>query len=319
VPREQLDLHEEHNPNCERCRNREERRTRDGLCETVPSVTDGFPVRCVGKWARDKIYFLSQYFGIFGNGMKNSWEGKLDYFEICSGPGRCVIREEANEVDGTALAVIHNRHFPHYHGATFFDISEEVVDVLNRRLQPFDLGIRACAMVADYNQSALLAEKARSRSAGGLNLVFVDPTDCSVPFATIAALADSLENVDFIINVAVGTDATRNIKPAILDPESRARAKYSLFLGGDAFFLDDDVVSMAKAGRDEQLRLRFREYYRGSLLSLGYEHFATERVEHYYDLLFASRHPKGLEFWKKAQKYGPDDQAAFDFGEISTT
>jgi hypothetical protein len=43
--------------------------------------------------------------------------------------------------------------------------------------------------------------------------------------------------------------------------------------------------------------------------TLGYRYFETERVEHYYDLLFATRHPKGIEFWKKAQKYTPDDQA----------
>jgi hypothetical protein len=39
------------------------------------SELDQLPVRCVGKWAYEKIYRLVQYFGIFANGMKNKWEG----------------------------------------------------------------------------------------------------------------------------------------------------------------------------------------------------------------------------------------------------
>ena len=136
MKREALDLHEAKNPHCAQCRNKDERETDGGLCRIAPSVVDELPARCVGSWASDKIYFLTQYLGIFGNGMKNRWDGKLDYFEICSGPGRCVIRESGREIDGTALAVVHNRHFCHYHSATFFDISEKVVDTLNRRFEP---------------------------------------------------------------------------------------------------------------------------------------------------------------------------------------
>ncbi len=271
------------------------------------------PTRCVGSWAVDKIYFLNQYVGIFGSGMKNRWDGRLDYFEVCSGPGRCILRESAREIDGTALAAVRNPHFAHYHGATFFDINGDTVDILNRRLESVGVSAKAQAVVADYNDSKAIAQNARDHSAGGLHLVLIDPTDCSVPFATVEALANALENVDFIINVALGTDATRNIKPAILDPRSSVRRKYVGFLGGDAFFLDEDVISMATMGQDDRLRMKLRECYRNSLAGLGFEYFATERVRHYYDLLFASRHPKGLEFWKKAQKYGPDHQAAFEF------
>lgn len=313
MARVKLDLHEVHNPNCEQCKNRDERNTRDGLCETVLSVDDSLPVRCVGKWARDKIFFLNQYFGIFGNGMKKRWDGRLDYFEICSGPGRCVVREEACEIDGTSLAVTHNQAFAHYNGATFFDIGEKVVDVLNQRFEDRGIRGRAEAIVADYYDAKGIAFAAQERSAGGLNLAFIDPTDCSVPFSTVQALVDTLHSVDLIINVAVGTDATRNIKPAILDANSKSRIKYKNFLGGNDFFCDDEVVFLAKAGKNDQLRLKFREYYRRSLKGLGFKYFATERVEHFYDLLFASRHPKGLEFWKKAQKYSPYNQGAFPF------
>ena len=103
--REPLDLNEVLNPDCRHCKNKQERSTSEGLCDIAFSVTDGLPIRCVGKWAFDKIYFLNQYFGIFGNGMKQKWDGRIDYIEICSGPGRCILREDAREVDGTSLRV----------------------------------------------------------------------------------------------------------------------------------------------------------------------------------------------------------------------
>ncbi len=54
------------NPNCECCPNSESRHTdKDGLCKQAKSVVDGLPLRCVGEWANDKIYYLLQYFQIF--------------------------------------------------------------------------------------------------------------------------------------------------------------------------------------------------------------------------------------------------------------
>ena len=82
----------------------------DGLCTHTLSAQDNLPVRCVGEWAYDKIYRLVQYFGIFAGGMSNRWKG-LNYVEICSGPGRCLMREERTEIDGTALAIIHHGQF----------------------------------------------------------------------------------------------------------------------------------------------------------------------------------------------------------------
>jgi hypothetical protein len=71
------------------------------------SVLDNLPIRPVGEWAYDKIYRLVHYFGIFAGGMKNRWAA-LNYVEIGCGPGRCVLRENCLEIDGTALAIIRN-------------------------------------------------------------------------------------------------------------------------------------------------------------------------------------------------------------------
>ena len=117
------------NADCDRCRNSEVRHTdADGLCTKVRSVVDGLPVRCVGGWANDKIYYLLQYFQIFAKGMAKKW-GKLRYVEICSGPGRCCTRN-CKEQDGTALSIVKNEHFDLLSDALFIDYSTNVIDIL---------------------------------------------------------------------------------------------------------------------------------------------------------------------------------------------
>jgi three-Cys-motif partner protein len=310
---QKLDLREQQNPGCQKCsRHVRKQNTDDGLCQQASSVLDGATLRCVGPWARDKLYFLTQYLGIFADGMKFKWQGNLHYVELCSGPGRCVDRDSGLEMDGTALAVMGHPAFQHIRTATFLDYNPNVVEALTTRIKAAGYSDRACAIKADYNHPGNIADIAFRRVQKGLVLVFVDPTDCSVPFETVSALAQALPNADFIINVALGTDATRNIKPAILNRESQARIKYASFLGGQGFFEDPEVITMAERGQDDKLRAKFREAYRDAMRTLKYDHFETECVEHYYDLFFACRHERGLQFWKRAQKYKPDNQGTFD-------
>jgi three-Cys-motif partner protein len=198
--------------------------------------------------------------------------------------------------------------------ATFLDYNPDVVRTLNTRIDRLGIAPKAVAIEADYNDQPRLAAILSDRAARGLSLVFIDPTDCSLPFDTVVAIAAALQKADLIINVATRTDAGRNIQKAILNGDSNARAKYIRFLGGDAFFRSPEVIQMAEQGQDSRLRNAFRDAYRDALRRLRYEHFAQESVETYYDLLFASRHPQGLAFWKKAQKIGPDDQRMLDFG-----
>jgi len=275
-------------------------------------MADGGPVRCVGSWSDQKIYFLTQYLGIFANGMKDKWDGNLHYIELCSGPGRCVDRDRGIEMDGTALAVLGHATFEHLYSATFLDYNPAVVSALNDRIMKRNLSSRAQAIEANYNKPSDIAEIISRRVQKGLALVFIDPTDCSVPFATVAAMAHILQKADFIINIALGTDATRNIKPAILNANSKAREKYVRFLGDDTFFTDHEIILLAQTDQNERLRTKFRARYRLSMETLGYKHFGLERVKHYYELLFASRHEQGLAFWKRAQKYKLNNQGTFD-------
>jgi len=311
--RKPLDLHPVNHTTCKRCECPIRRdNLQEGVCNKIISDVDGGSVRCVGPWAYDKTYFLTQYFGIFGVGMHRKWKGDVHYIEICSGPGRCINRDIGEEIDGTALAVMHNDAYPLYKSVTFFDISPVVVDALNKRITALGQTSKALAVQADYTQPADLITICQQRAPQGLSLIFLDPTDCSVPMQTIALLSRALKKVDFIINVATGTDVNRNLKTAFANPDGPARKKYETCLGSTAFFTDPENIRFAETSQDEMLRVKFRAAYRSALFAEGYRHFGVEIIKHYYDLLFASKHPTGLKFWRQAQSIRPDNQATFD-------
>jgi hypothetical protein len=79
---------------------------------------------------------LVKYFGIFASGMKNAWKG-LNYVEICSGPGRCITRDNRTEMDGTALSIVTHPVFPQLKKALFIDASVQVVEALNHFMDEY--------------------------------------------------------------------------------------------------------------------------------------------------------------------------------------
>lgn len=299
------------NSTCKKCRNKDERKQYEGRdhCDEAVSVIDGLPVRCVGEWAYDKIYRLVQYFGIFSQGMRNKWPSGINYIEICCGPGRCVLRESAEEINGTAMAVLKDKRFDHIKSALFVDRGSKIVEALNARINRLGVGHKAKAVVGDFTDHSELREHLKTLDSGCLNLVLIDPTECNVPFDTIRLVSDELENVDFIINVALGTDANRNLAEAVNEPSfKKARVKYAEFLGSESFFEREDVLIASASNNRADLRKLFAEEYENQLAKLGFEHTDTRPVRHYYYLLFASRSSIGLDFWRKACRYAPNGQ-----------
>ena len=308
-----IDLCEIKNSNCKLCKNKNERYTDEfGICAKTYSALDAKPVRCIGYWGRFKIYYLTQYFGIFSQGMKNKFSGKLNYIEICSGPGRCVCREYGDEIDGTPLSIIKHNSFKNLSGAYFIDYSENIVSTLNERISGIDSSAKAKAFVGDYKKIETLDPIINLINRNGLNLIFIDPTDCSVPFSTVEYLANKLGRVDFLINVAVYSDATRNFTNII--SRNYDRTKYNDFLGCN-FFDNHEIIKLAELNNNQEIQKRFKEAYKNSLKRIGYEYFDLKKIGSYYDLLYASKNEKGLEFWKKASKYDPSGQKELDLRE----
>jgi three-Cys-motif partner protein len=309
-----IDLEEIPNTDCKTKCNKQERTetTENDLCKEVNSVVDNLPVRCVGQWAVQKIYLLNQYFGIFTTGMKNKWE--INYIEICSGPGRCISREMGREFNGTALSIIKHPAFQYVHKALFFDFNPIIVDTLNKRIELLNTN-KAKALIGNYFKPEELCSNIKKEiSPRSLNLVLIDPTDCSVPFNLIQHLKNTIPHIDFIINVATHSDYNRNIKDVLIkqDKFKITVAKYSRFLGTTSFFQNPENLKFAELNQNLELRNAFRDEYTNSLRNIGYEHFKYTRINNLYDILFASANEKGIEFWDKANKYNFDGQGTLN-------
>ncbi|MBT3243835.1 MAG: three-Cys-motif partner protein TcmP [Bacteroidetes bacterium] len=275
----------------------------NGICTKVVAGYDGGPIRCVKTWANEKIHLLTRYFDIFATGMKDKWAGNINYIEICSGPGICLDKDNSKEILGAPLAISQMRGFEYINRAIFIDMNPLVVDNLNKRFQNFGIDDRALAMLGDYNQHHNLLNSLNSIIARkGLNLLFIDPTDCSVPFTTVSRLLSSLNKCDLILSVMYGSDPKRNMQRAFDEPKSRVRQKYSDFLGSNDFFENDENLELANQGRHDQLHRNFIDFYIGQLKTFEYLYFDCETVRHMYELLFASKNETGQEFWKEATK-----------------
>lgn len=311
--RKTIDIEEIINPNCEKKCNRKRRHeiTEEDLCNETRSVIDNLAIRCVGEWAHEKIHHLVNYFNIFTIGMKDKWEGNIYYIEICSGPGRCINRKNGYEFNGTSLCIVQNPAFQFLKKAIFFDYNSLVVDTLNERFRKKHI-TKAHAYLGDYNKPDQICDHIMSETQGrGLFLIFIDPTDCSVPFELVRNLRRRINNIDFIINLPIGFDFNRNIGNAINSPETHKRVieKYITFLGSDNIFRDNHLLKSDSLGR----RNIFREYYLESFRKIGYKHFSFKRIRNYYDLVFATSHVKGKEFWEKANRTEFDGQRLLVF------
>jgi three-Cys-motif partner protein len=310
-----IDLRVLKNDKCSKCQNQAQRDeyAENDFCNKVDSVLDNLQMRCVGEWAYEKIYWLVQYFGIFSKGMHKRWQG-LNYIELCSGPGRCVVRNTGEEIDGTSLAILNNPNSQYLQKVIFIDLNQNAVNILNKRIEKLGIQSKAKAVVGNYAKSEDIIALLKGLSQNCLNLAFIDPTQCDIPFETITAIVNNIPNLDLLINVSIGTDINRNIKQAVLDASYvNVRKKYELFLGDESFFRQASVMSAAQKGSMQELRKLFSEAYSNKLNALGFKFRDIKPVKQYYYLLFASKNKTGLEFWKKACTYTPDGQKEFNF------
>ena len=207
------------------------------------------------------------------------------------------------------------RAYQYIHKALFFDFNPVIVETLNKRIELLNTH-KAKAFIGDYFKPEEICENIKKEiSPRSLNLVLIDPTDCSTPFSLIRLLKETIPNIDFIINVAIGSDYNRNIKELLLKPEKYKTLliKYSRFLDSTDFFHDSTNVRLAEQSNHLELRNAFREAYINNLKKIGYQHFRFKRIENLYDILFASANNKGTEFWDKANTYKFDGQSSLNF------
>src|SRR5439155_24425314 len=74
------------------------------LCEKY-KIDDGLPVRDVGPWTEDKLFFWNRYIEITTTAMVGhpKWPAGLAYVDLFAGPGICRVETTDKRIPGSAL------------------------------------------------------------------------------------------------------------------------------------------------------------------------------------------------------------------------
>lgn len=304
------ELHAVLNSNCPTCKNRLERKTRQddtGYCIDTKSTIDGNPIRCVGGWGKNKVLYIKRYVAITGVGLKSYPEMCPNYIEVCSGPGRCIDYSNAQEFDGTALAVLRTEGARHFNKLFFFDIDDTTVEILRTRIQSSneiseEVKNKTFVLKGDYKQpQSIINVVSCFTQPRTLNVMLVDPTDMSIPGEFFTSILEWHRRTDFIINFADGTDLRRNIIQAMTNPHYvKLKEKYATVIPDWDNFVSSienkETISL------DQICALYKEWFTGYFHQYRLKYNDEVKVRNYYKLLYFTGHERGLDFWKKATR-----------------
>ena len=251
--------------------------------------SDGLPVLVQGPWSKDKLYFVNYFSSLFNGGMKNLWPTRA-YVDLFAGPGLCKDRETGTEFSGSALEALKcQTSFTHLY---FNDINKEFVDALTERQQRLLPEANVEYLNLDCNRATQQIAELVPR--GALTLVFLDPWNYEITFDSLAHLGQR-QATDLIVTFHT-TAIKRNAHQEI--------AAVNAFLD-DRDWKNRYWESQGNASRSPTTVLI--DTFRSRLRSrLGYTQFGepvairNSTGSPFFYLLFASKHPRGLDFWEKS-------------------
>ncbi len=218
---------------------------------------------------------------LFAVGMSKKWSERA-YVDLFAGPGLCM-RDDGAVEDGSPLIALAKP----FTRLVFVELEELDVVALTDRIAERANGDRAVVIAGDCNDVVDQVHALLPRD--GLTFAFVDPTSWQVRFETIAALTKA-RRVDLLITFHVG--GMRRVA-------DRDQPRLDQFFGTKTW--------RPFVGRQQLEASKLLDVYRAQLAAIGYAIDAStpairvvnsQRAPMYY-LLFASKHPRGYEFWRK--------------------
>jgi three-Cys-motif partner protein len=274
-------------------------------CKTGESTiaSDGLLARCVGPWSKDKVYYISRYAELFSTGMKYKFPSRV-YVDFFSGPGRCVPDDGGDEFDGTPLCALKSKDaFSEYH---LVEADLDLMDALQKRAGSSPRVSTVRWYGQDANDAVNTIRQALPNDS--LVLAVIDPTGLHFHFDSLIRLTRDMR-VDFIYLFPDGMDVRRNLERYI----ANERSEIDDVLGTTQWRskIKEELVKYPRSESEScpgATKIVF-QVFKEQLEKLGYPHvktgdeirFKNRRQAQLYKLVFASRHPKGHEFWQKIQ------------------
>ncbi len=280
----------------------------DDLCHVANDV-DGLPARCVGAWSQDKLFYMRRYGDIFARGMQKKWANRV-FLDLFAGPGRCRVKPTGEFVDGSPMLAL-GLPFTHFR---FCDLSADATAALRARVAAS--GTANCSSIVLHGDANDAAHEMRkhvlSLGPHTLAFAFIDPPGIEMRFQSIRAMTDGLP-IDLLINFPLGMNIKRQYKHRLAS--TKADDAF------DAYFDGPEWREACDAGTGgSTIGTRLLELYEAKLRGIGYTYVGDERVirnrvtnSPYYMLIFASKHPRGEEFWSKVTREEPSGQRALPF------
>jgi three-Cys-motif partner protein len=269
------------------------------MAQQEQAGSDGFIARDSGAWAKEKLYYLERYLDIFSVGMKAKWGGRLYYVDLFAGPGKCRIRDTDEEIDGSPLIAL-KFNFAKYF---FIEADDQCYQALTARVKDRAPEKDVEIVHGDCNEEALNLKL----SASGLGVAFVDPTGVSnLAFETIQRLAAG-RKIDLMINFPEGMGIRMNLHQ-YTDTEKNALNR---FMGSAEWQqrqreAPTSFDEMCKGIADEYLEnLKGLDYL---AVDKDWIPVRTGKNALLYYLLFASKDPRGIDFWHKITRIDPHGQ-----------
>lgn len=259
-------------------------------------------MQCVGPWISDKHFYLAKYIRatrqVRAKYLPPEGPGGAAFIDLFSGPGRARIKDPREFVDGSPLLAMKNADAP-FSRVVLCDIDAENVGALRRRVA--QCGNRCTIVEGDCN--AKIDEILSHVPRYGLNVALIDPFGAAaLDFETIKKLA-AFERMDLIIHFPMHDFKRNSLK--------EDKKHFERFLGLPE---SEWGVTVTKGSDVPQLLGVFRR----QLGSLNYPPRAlrspavTNTMNNVlYNLVYASKNPKGDAIWQSITKTSPSGQTSW--------
>jgi three-Cys-motif partner protein len=263
---------------------------------------DGLFIPEVREWSLEKYRLFGSYCEIFTSGMYHHWHN-LVYIDLFAGAGYVKVKENGKIYYSSSLIALSlkkpftkyilceqdterylslkeriKRDFSHYDVVVLNRDSNEAIDEI-------------LSHIPTYNKKNTV-----------LPFCFVDPFSLNLHFNTIKTLGNR-GLMDFLILQALHMDANRNLEKYLKDENSRIenylgvsnwREQYQKYCGGKAKNFVKFLADIYKAQMTEMGYLADHNMYQIR---------SNEKNLPLYYLAFFSKHPRGVQFFKKIESY----------------
>ncbi|MEX2171010.1 MAG: three-Cys-motif partner protein TcmP [Pirellulales bacterium] len=253
-------------------------------------------MREAGAWTEDKLWVWNRYIEITTSAMVGNpkWKGGLAYVDLFGGSGVCKVA--GRRIPGSILlAAMAPKQFSKI---IVCEKKRSLANACEQRLTHFGAAGVSNVLIGDCNR--LIDDVVACIPSQSLSLAFIDPEGLHAEFNTVAKLTSGRQ-ADLLILFGDKMDIARNVDLYAGQKES----KLDRFMGLDCPWRNE---WLALNSQDADLVCQlFVKLYKAQLeTKLGYKAFADQVMRSsksaIYRVIFATKHPRGEEFWKKISK-----------------